>query len=118
LSSPPEPPAEVPDSAGSPPPAATRAVRTLSDDSLPDASGLFIPAETTGKVFDPKEHKAQTRKALAIAALSVLGGFHAIILCLLALDVITLAELAGIVAAFSGLQTLTAVAFAFYFAKA
>lgn len=92
-------------------------VRILSDETLPDGAGLFRTTASDPRPFDSKEHKARTRRTLAVVALSILGVFHAAILTLLALDIISLSELTGIVAAFSGLQALTSVAFAFYFAK-
>lgn len=90
------------------------AVRYLEDDSLPAGDGL-VPQHT--RKFDPKEHKARTRKMLALSALGVLAFFHVGLVTLLACNVIQLDELIGIIAASSGLQALTAVAFAFYFAK-
>lgn len=86
----------------------------LSDESLPAGSGLF---PTPTKKFDSKKHKAGTRKGLAIIAFVVLLAFYAVLLTLFILRRITLEELTALLAAFSGLQTLTAVAFAFYFAK-
>lgn len=89
-------------------------IETLEDLSLPAGDGL-VPTPT--RLFDPKEHKAKTRKILALSALGVLAIFHAGLVVLLACDVIELDELVGIIAASSGLQALTAVAFTFYFAK-
>lgn len=85
----------------------------LSDDTLP-VEGLF---PTPTKRFDPKRHEAGTRRGLAVAALCVLVVFYCTLLLLFTFDVITLQEMTSLIAAFSGLQTLTAVAFAFYFAK-
>lgn len=90
-----------------------RAPRELSDDSLP-GKGL---SKIRTKKFDPKRHKAGTRRGLAITAFVVLLAFYAVLLTLFVVNVITLQELTALIAAFSGLQTLTAVAFAFYFAK-
>lgn len=95
-------------------PGTATSVRVLSDDEAPAASELWGIGT---KKFDSKRHKAETRKMLALAALGVLTVFHAAPLTLLAFNVITLSELTGIIAAFSGVQTLAAVAFAFYFAK-
>lgn len=92
----------------------TKNFDVLSEDEAPAASELWgVPT----RKFDPKKHKADTRKMLALAALGILTVFHAAPLALLAFNVITITELTGVIAAFSGIQTLAAVAFAFYFAK-
>lgn len=91
-------------------------LQELTDDSLPAGSGL-VPT-VTRPPFDPKAHKAKTRKLLALSALAAFAIFHLGLVTLLACDVLTLQELTGIVAASTGFQTLAAVAFTFYFAKA
>jgi hypothetical protein len=72
----------------------------LSDDSVP-ANGLF-PTRT--KKFDPKKHKAGTRRGLAITAFVVLLVFYAVLLGLFVTRAITLQELTALIAAFSGLN--------------
>lgn len=86
----------------------------LSDDSLPVAAGLF---PTPTKKWNPKQHKEGTRRGLALTALIILLAFYAALLGMFALQRITLDELTALIAAFSGIQTLASVAFAFYFAK-
>ncbi len=86
----------------------------LADDSLPATEGLF-PTET--RPFDAKEHKAKTRKTLALSSLGVVIGYHVLLVGLLGFNVITMDEFTGVMAASTGLQALAAVAFTFYFAK-
>lgn len=88
-------------------------MRIMSEDMLPGGEGHLYEI----KKFDPEEHKAATRKTLTLTAFGVLALFHAAPLTLLACGLISVDDLAGIIAAFSGIQTLAAVAFAFYFAK-
>jgi len=89
-------------------------IEELIDLSTPSSKGLV---QVTSKPFNPEKHAAHTRKFLAVSALIILVLFYSALLTLLAINKITLNELSGLVAAFSGLQALTAVAFAFYFAK-
>jgi hypothetical protein len=88
----------------------------LTDDALPAPGGLSKVVQ--GKPsFDKKKHDAATRRGLAIASFAVLVSVYGVLVGLRIFDVITMEELTGLIAASSGLQTLTAVAFAFYFAK-
>ena len=86
----------------------------LTEDDVP-REGLF--KYKTRKKFDRKKHTARTRTGLAVASLITLCLLYGTLLALLVFKVITLDELTNLIVAFSGLQTLAAVAFAFYCAK-
>lgn len=86
----------------------------LDDGAQPSSASLGRPV-----LSDPREDPAgATRKNLAFAAFWVLVVFYATLLALLATRVVSLDQVVGLIAAFSGMQTLTTMAFAFYFASA
>ena len=85
---------------------------SLSEELVP-AAGL---AEPHTRPFDPKKHKANTRRNLAWASLLVLVLFYGVLLWKFLDGTLTMDELNRLIVAFSSLPTLTAVAFTFYFA--
>lgn len=86
---------------------------TLNLTDIPGAQQIF----EIKRPFNPAEHNAKTRRILGFTSLGVLGGFYAAILACFITNLITLEELSAVIAAFSGLQTLAAAVFGYYFAK-
>lgn len=84
----------------------------LTDNSLP----VDAPFYRT-KPFNAQRVHTNTRRNLAYGALAVLVLFYAAIFIFLILDQIDMDQVVQLIAAFSGLQTLVAAAFGFYFAK-
>lgn len=85
---------------------------TLAENTIPSSQQVFIT-----RPFDPVEHNAKTRRILAFTSLGVLVLFYGATFTCFVIDLITLEELTSIIAVFSGLQTLAAAAFGYYFAK-
>ena len=85
---------------------------TLAENTIPESEKVFIT-----RPFDPTEHNAKTRRVLAFTSLGVLVLFYGALLTFFVMRLITLQELTSIVAVFSGLQTLVAGAFGYYYAK-
>lgn len=67
--------------------------------------------------FNPSEHKAKTRRLLALIILIILAILYVLAVGAFILRDINSDQLIGLVAAFSGIQTLAAAAVGFYFAK-
>lgn len=86
-------------------------VRPLSENVTPDDSPTFKT-----KSVDIEGMESKTRRALAYGSGIVLAAFYTATFVLHATGVFP--ELGNVMSMFSGLQTLTAAAFGFYFAKA
>lgn len=84
---------------------------TLSENLTPDDSPPF-----KAQLIDIEGMESKTRRALAYGSGIVLAAFYTATFVLHATGV--LPELGNVMSMFSGLQTLTAAAFGFYFAKA
>lgn len=93
------------------PSAGLAGVVTLSENVTPDDSPTY-----KSKPIDIEGMESKTRRALAYGAGIVLAAFYTATFVLHATGV--LPELGNVMSMFSGLQTLTAAAFGFYFAKA
>jgi len=76
-----------------------------------------VPGHSTVFRQEPPDPINNTRRILAYGALIVLVVFYAAILLFFVVGKIDLNEVGQLIAVFSGLQTLAATAFGFYFAR-
>ena len=93
-------------------------INSLSRDSeLTDPPGTVSLSSPAYATFNAAQHKAVTRRAIAVLILAMLMVLYAIGAVAFVLHDIKATDLAKLIAFFSGIQTLAAAAFGFYFAK-
>lgn len=84
---------------------------------LTDPPGTKPETSEVFRSFNPEQHKAVTRRTIAIIILSILAALYGVGAVAFVAHDLSSDDFVRLIAAFSGIQTLAAAAVGFYFAK-